>query len=386
MQARGVLALNFLADALVSCLPTRGKQAVEKESVLLVRLDAIGDFVLWLDAAGALRALYPPERYRMVLIGNELWCELARLQPFFDEVIPVNTARLSMDLGYRIGIWRLLRSQRWTVALNPTFSRHFPCDDAAIRVCGAEERIGFESDASNQRPWELAVSNRWYTRRIPAGSARMMELERNAHFVRSLGAAGFRAGLPKLRLAEHPLVDIGGEYFVVVPGASLSIKRWPVENFAELARRIVDRYGLKPVICGAPDEWALAEHLERILASFSIKADNRCGSTSLTGFAQLIRGASFVVGNDSSAIHIAAAVGTRSFCLAGGGHYGRFVPYRMETAAPSAPVVLSHPLDCYQCNLHCPYAAVDDAAPCMKEIAVDELWTRLDSVFAPRCR
>ena len=40
------------------------------DRILAVRLDAIGDFVLWLEAARALRTLYPPGRYHLTLLGN----------------------------------------------------------------------------------------------------------------------------------------------------------------------------------------------------------------------------------------------------------------------------------------------------------------------------
>ena len=49
----------------------------EKPVVLLIRVDAIGDFVLWLDTAKEYRKLYPSEEYRIVLVGNKLWGELA---------------------------------------------------------------------------------------------------------------------------------------------------------------------------------------------------------------------------------------------------------------------------------------------------------------------
>ena len=47
----------------------------DANAVLVVRLDEIGDFVLWLDAAAGLRRLFPGAR--IVLAGNEIWADLA---------------------------------------------------------------------------------------------------------------------------------------------------------------------------------------------------------------------------------------------------------------------------------------------------------------------
>ncbi|MBT4662351.1 MAG: lipopolysaccharide heptosyltransferase family protein, partial [Candidatus Marinimicrobia bacterium] len=43
------------------------------ELVLLIRQDAIGDFVMWLDTAKEYRELYPSENNRIVLVGNAVW-------------------------------------------------------------------------------------------------------------------------------------------------------------------------------------------------------------------------------------------------------------------------------------------------------------------------
>ena len=44
--------------------------------LLLIRQDAIGDFILWLDTAKEYRKHFPPENYKIVLIGNALWCAI----------------------------------------------------------------------------------------------------------------------------------------------------------------------------------------------------------------------------------------------------------------------------------------------------------------------
>lgn len=379
-----MLARNFLFDGLACLLPRRKPQREGRASVLLVRLDAIGDFVLWLDAAAALRTLYPPDRYRLVLLGNALWTDLALQQPYFDEVIPVNTKRLLSELPYRVALWRQLRGTRWDIAVNPIRSRHFPYDDAAIRVCGAGERIGFEGDRSNQRGFELAVSDRWYTRLLPASPAPLMELERNAEFLRGLGLKEFRAGVPALKVtAEPPALLAGSAYCVVVPGASLPIKQWPINNFAELVQRIWSRYGLMVVVCGAAAERELGQRLIQLVPDAAGAMHDMTGSTSLAEFAAIIKGASLVVANDSSAVHIAAAVGSKSICFAGGGHYGRFVPYRVEAEANGPlPVTVVHRMECYHCNWNCVCQYRGGAAPCLEQISPDDAWREVQALLS----
>ena len=57
--------------------------------VLIVRQDAIGDFILWLNTAKEYRKLYPPNKYEIILIGNASWTGLADNLPYWDQVFPI---------------------------------------------------------------------------------------------------------------------------------------------------------------------------------------------------------------------------------------------------------------------------------------------------------
>ena len=69
---------------------------------------------------------------------------------------------------------------------------------------------------------------------------------------------------------------------------------------------------------------------EALIAIMNIPAVNMADETDLTELVAIIKDAQFLLGNDTSAVHIATAVATPAFCLLGGGHYGRFMPYDIE--------------------------------------------------------
>src|SRR6185369_9327553 len=100
--------------------------------------------------------------------------------------------------AYRLGVLRRVRQLAADVALSPVFSREFLFGEAVVRVSGAAERIGVDAASFLMEPWQQALSDRWYTRLMPAGEADGMELVRNARFMRWLGVKDFRAGLPEL--------------------------------------------------------------------------------------------------------------------------------------------------------------------------------------------
>ncbi len=373
---------NFACDGVMSLLPRSDTSVGSMPSILLVRLDAIGDFVLWLNAAKDLRRLYPPDRYRLVLLGNSIWAELAAHLPYFDEVVPVECNLLHYNLTYRIKLWQLLRSRAWAVAIQPNFSRDGNCGDAVVRVSGAVERIGSEGDLSNQPKWHRWFSNRWYTRLLPVASEPRMELERNAEFMRNLGVQDFVAGLSEL--AIHATVPPGFnacDYCVVVPGASLPLKQWPVDKYAELCERIHTTTGLTVIICGSKSEAELgARLLDMTTGGRGGWMEDWTGKSTILELVAVIQCAKMLIGNDSGAVHIAAAVGTQAFCVVGGGHFGRFIPYKVDdNVAGCLPVAIFHTLGCYGCNLKCTkiLRKDSDTDTCVTLVTVEDVWKKI---------
>ena len=352
------------------------------KKVFIIRLDAIGDFILWFDAAKEFRTLFPADQYRITLLGNRIWTPLAESIPIFDEVLSLERARFSSGSMYRYKTLKRMRRAGYVIVIQPTASREFLLGDSVVRFCGAKERIGYEGDCSNILPFLKRISDNWYTRLVHASREPLMELERNAEFLRGLGLPAFRCGIPELRNFFPPSLSTGlPDYYVLFPGVGLPIKQWPAQNFAGLAARIYKDTGWTGIVCGGPGEEGIGDSL---LRSTDAPLENRSGRTSLQELASLIAGARLVVANDTSAIHIAAAVSTPAVCILGGGHYGRFVPYRIEPPTEKPlPVPVVYTMDCYYCNWDCIYdPKKGDPAPCVRNISVDAAWDTVRQILS----
>jgi len=364
-----IMGLKCLLDTLFF-LFNRGNKTTKK-SILIIRLDAIGDFVLWLDAAKELRQLYPKDTHRITLIANAAWAPLAELLPYFDDVWPIDRLAFYRNMPYR---WKQLRKVRNTffdIAIQPTFSREFLLGDSLIRICGANERIGSVSDLTNIRPWQKQISDRWYTWLVPASVEPLMELERNAEFLRGLGVKDYIARIAVLpTVAQLPSeLRIDESYFILFPGASWSGRQWPIEHFAKVLNTLHQRTGWLGILCGSKGERELCA---AVLTASGVHAVNMAGDTSLPEFAEVVRGARLLIGNETSAVHIAAAVNTPSVCILGGGHYGRFMPYCVE--GKSNPVAVINKLECFGCNWECAkiYEA-GSSVPCISGVTVEQV-------------
>lgn len=366
------LLLWFL-DSFCLLLPV-SRQRAGKKKLLIVRFDAIGDFVIWLDACGAFRKLYPAEEWSITLLGNQAWTNLAESTPFFDHFIPVERSSFFKAPAYRLRILSMIRQLGADVVISPVFSREFMFGDTVVRVSGAAERIGVKAASFLMEPWQQALSDRWYTKLMPVGETECMELVNNARFMRWLGVVDFRADLPKLPFGVGRPADLPFEYYVIFPGASSGMKRWPLPFFADIARRIHRQTGWTLVICGGPGEEPIGKNLKEELSDIPLL--NWIGLTGLKELAATLAFAQLVVSNDTSAVHIATSVSTPSVCILGGGHFGRFLPYQIEgeTDRP-LPCIVSYPMECYYCDWRC-FQEVDrsGAAPCISSVSVEQVW------------
>lgn len=345
--------------------------------IILVRPDGIGDFIVWLDSAKEYRKIYPDRE--ITLIGNAIWTETAKNHPYFDKIITVRTKQFKNDFHYRFKTLKQIGSIKANLVINPIFSRqnYFRSAESIVRFIDSAEKIGYESE--NSKIWNARLSSRWYTKLIPASKEPKMELIRNADFIRQLGLPDFRADLPCLPGQQTP--GSNGKYYVIFPGAGHSCRQWPTKNFAAISERIYKETGLKGIICGSRNEQELSD---KIIRSSDAPLEDLAGKTSISELINLISGALFLVSNETSATHIAAAVKTESICILGGGHFGRFVPYKTETENNDlVPRCVNYSMPCYHCNWKCIYKNIgpNDPYPCISNISVESVWAETKNII-----
>jgi ADP-heptose:LPS heptosyltransferase len=373
------LALFFF-DTLCLFLP-KGTAGGPKKKVLIIRLDGIGDFFLWLDSAKELKSLFPSDRYDLVLLGNQLWTSLARQFPYFDQVWDLSPRDFILNLHYRMKMAAQVRQAGFSIVVQPSYSRSFILDDPLVRISGAGERIGFQGDYSNSRPWQKRISDTWYTRIVPATPELRMELIRNADFIRGIGGKDFKSCVATMPLHAVSRQKLPADnYFVLFPGAGVAVRQWPLPRFANIAEKVFLATGWQAVVCGGRADADMGVFLHQQLR---IPIHNLVGKTSIEELVSIIHGARILIGNDTSAIHIAAAVATPSIAIFGGGHFGRFLPYQMEclTKRP-LPVVVYHPMPCFHCNWNCIYRKTpSDPGYCIEKVTVEMVWTAVHAIL-----
>jgi ADP-heptose:LPS heptosyltransferase len=345
----------------------------DKGSVVVVRLDGIGDFVLWLACARAIRARYPRPGHRITLVASTAFSDLAASTGLFDAVMAVNSKRYIEDNAYSRAILKRVAALRAEVAINPCISRD-RYGDRLVLVSGATTRIGVDGDPEAQTHKKQRQSDRWYTDLIKITPG-IHEIEANAIVARTFdpSAPPSRPRLDK-NLISRPDWLPAEPYFVVFPGSASVKKKWPAERFAAILTRLQQRTGWIAVICGTSAEKPDAQAILDLTGRHRII--DACGRTDLGALAGVLRGAELLLCNDTGAAHIAAAVDCPVVVPCGGYHYGRFLPYPMlDDNEPPVMFTVFERMPCFNCSWKCIYPrAADEPLYCVSQIGIEAVW------------
>ncbi len=167
---------------------------------------------------------------------------------------------------------------------------------------------------------------------------------------------------------SHPHSALRTQQLIVLqPGARWPNKRWPVEHFAELVRRLAGDFSdARFAILGVAEDHPLGEIIAR---SAPGRCLNLCGQTTLPEMVEWLRLCQFMVTNDTGPMHAAAALGKPLVALFGPTEPRRTGPYGyLEN-------VLRIDLPCSPClKSHCVYEKPDE---CLKAISPAAVFERV---------
>ena len=123
--------LHNIIDFLVF-LQCRMKNQIRQNAkqILLIRLDAIGDYILFRNFIEVFRKNSKYSDYRITLLGNIVWKELAENldKNYIDNFIWIDIKKFSRNLFYRYKKMIEITSNNYELLIHPTYSRTYDAD------------------------------------------------------------------------------------------------------------------------------------------------------------------------------------------------------------------------------------------------------------------
>ena len=163
------------------------------------------------------------------------------------------------------------------------------------------------------------------------------------------------------------------------PGMELTAKRWPLERFRELAQKLISGSGAQILLIGGPDDVALNQQLLADLNAPDGSVIDITGKTSIGELAAQLEQCDLFIGNDSSPMHLAAAVNIPVIAIFGPTSPQEYGPYPLDD--PKHVSIWRNPTGkpCFflgkmQTCTHC---------TCMQAVTVNDVWSAVPRLLGP---
>ncbi|MSR14915.1 MAG: lipopolysaccharide heptosyltransferase family protein [Gammaproteobacteria bacterium] len=258
--------------------------------ILVIKLGALGDFVMATPAFAAIRAHHKNEKLTLLTIPGLI--SLARATGLFDEVL--EDPRGAWPIGH------------WCIAQRLRFS---------------EFKFVYDLQGTTRTAWYWRLL--WPTRPSWAGPVAGCSHPRPSR-PQGHRMDWYRAQLAALSITVSERINldwlqgdlrslqIPARYVLIVPGGSAhrSEKRWPAAAYTAVARALLNQQ-ITPVLIGTQVDFEANDFIARqVPQSF-----NLTDRTSLGQLASLARGALAAIGNDTGPMHVIAAAGAPTVTL-----------------------------------------------------------------------
>jgi heptosyltransferase-2 len=272
--------------------------------LLIIQTAFLGDVILITPLIRAAHEVFPEAGVDVLVIPET--ADVLRGNPHLAKVLTFD--KRGAKAAAFLKTLREVRRNRYDLAISP----HSSFTTALLmKLGGIPARLGFDR-------W---AASRLLTLKVPHLEG-VHKVRKNLHLLSVFTGKEFDTRTEvfpdaeteaKVRAMLESLPRPGRPVVVVFPGSIWPTKRWPEEHFTRLVRGM-DEAGFNIVLGGAPSEKPLCR---RIIEASGAEALDITGRADPLESGAVIARSDLVICNDSAPVHLASAVGTTVFALAG---------------------------------------------------------------------
>lgn len=288
--------------------------------------------------------------------------------PHVDEILEYDEKGKHRGLWQRYQIARMLRRQTFDTAfiLRRSLSRTI-----LMMASGIKGRIGFDN----------AKSGLFLSRRV---SVEPHKGHKAATYLKLLDKDNPSAGDLRYEffldqkerddasaLLEKNRVRKGQPFVILHPGANWFHKRWPAERFAKLGDWLVQKYQIRVLVTGAPEDLMIGESINRRMEQPVLSL---VGRTTPRQLAAILEKSRLLISNDTGIMHVAVALSRPAVAL-----YGPTDPELTGPLGDAQKTVVIHHRDCCP-SIPC-YLPGHPELPGMHAITVEQVQEAVGSLL-----
>lgn len=354
----------------IARLPISKNKTSDKQRILLIRPDHLGDTLLTTPAIVALKRALPDAELH-VLVGAwsatvlanypEIDTVLTLPFPGFDRSgkqnlrspyqLAINTARNLRKIGYTSAI--IFRPDHWWGAM-------------VAHLAGIPKRIGYDlidtkpflTDAIPFKHQHAILQN---LNLIEGWTGQLTQSEITYQYQVDDKDRAYIRGY----LAEWGINDTQ-KILCIHAGSGTWVKQWSPERWATVADMLYDQMGITSVFSGGEHEMTL---VKTIVNQMKSPACITVGETQIQQLGALFERAQVVLGPDSGPLHLAAAVNTPTITL-----FGPADPIEFRAwGDKNRHIILTSNIACRPCKVLDWGNDDPEYHPCMRDITVGQV-------------
>lgn len=361
--------LAYAADAFGYLFLKRSKPFSDPQTILLIRLDHIGDVLLATPVPHLLKQKYPS--VKIIFLTNRLGSALIEQNPFVDEIILYDApwfskGRTSKNEGLS---WKELkkiltdRKIDWGITLRGDAREIWLMKQVRIPIRAGYGITGLGFFLTHEAIYRKGVH----------------EAQHNLDVLALLGATPAKTVSPEIYLSVaeaaaldskwHTLgLEVGRSYVGFQVESGMKSKNWPVKHIQlfidEFYRRFPDKTLL---LIGANHRLELTQN------SDSLKLKDLRGKTTLRELCYLIKKCELFIGPDSGPTHLASVLGIPTiFLYSGTNDFQQWRPLNSRAVTIKASVV------CAACEA---FLHDQEGHACMAGIEPDRVLKAVEDCF-----
>ncbi len=335
------------------------------KGILIISAGGLGDTVLFSLVASRFASLALDNEPVAILLRNDA-AKMAFIFPKTINIKIINFKNFRKSLSYRYKIANCLFSAHYRLIITTDQLRHPDLDEAMIKMAAPEQALAMEPRSWSKYDSKLKANRQLYERLFDSGPDRLDKVIRWNNFANWL--TGKEMPPPKVQIEPRIVDEKSGlktSDVFIQPFSAIAFKQSPVD----LYRRIIEAFpeGTSVAITGTPSDLNANPQFKELLELPGVTFNAAI-------FEELVpnlRSAKLMISVDTAAMHLAAAIGTPTLCLASAAFVGEIVPYAPEVMPDNLHIIYKS-MDCEGCLGKCHLEPVDDMYPCVAALD-DEL-------------
>lgn len=367
--------------------PVAGHPA-RPRTIVCVKVDTLGDLILFAPALAALRSAWSETRIAVVI--RRAYADLAPL--LVDGIEWLDTTLDPFAQGPDAAPEELSRLQAAVAELRPDLiaaatSRRNWLEIVLAARSAAPQRIAMGTGTDDeffatQLRVRLGVDAQSAFTRYVARPASEPDWRSNFALVDAVLGKPAERRAPTLKMPAavrtsavaviHERGLAPGRFAICAAAgfANVALKTWPPTHFAAVIRHLSERHQLPTVLVGQRNEHDYLRAIAEQSGGAATVWTGAPGELPILG--GLIAESALFIGNDTGAMHLASGLEKPVVAVFGGGTWPRFVP------AGNRSVAVVQPLPCFGCGWDCAFGD----APCIREIQPADVNRTIDTMLA----